>query len=116
MTTNETVRRLLQYWLFIVLLPLATAGSYYFFARFQPKKFKSETTLYTGITSGYQIKGATSNADRDLEATRNAFDNLMQLVTSREVREEVCLRLLAWQLQEEAGVGAQPLATQGLAP
>jgi uncharacterized protein involved in exopolysaccharide biosynthesis len=111
MTTNETVRRLLQYWLFIVLLPLATAGSYYFFARFQPKKFKSETTLYTGITSGYQIKGATSNADRDLEATRNAFDNLMQLVTSREVREEVCLRLLAWQLQEEAAhPGGRPAA------
>lgn len=102
MTPNELVRRLLQYWLFILLLPLVAAGSYYVFSRFQPKKFKSETTLYTGITSGYQIKGATSHSDRDLEATRNAFDNLIQLITSREVREEACLRLLAWQLEQEA--------------
>ncbi|RZJ86071.1 MAG: hypothetical protein EOO60_13935, partial [Hymenobacter sp.] len=71
MTTKELVRRLLQYWHFLLLLPLATAGSVYFFAQFQAEKYKSETTFYTGITS-------------------------------REVYEEVCLRLLAWQLLDEA--------------
>lgn len=101
MITTELVRRLLQHWLFFVLLPVSTAGSVYFFSRFQPKQYKSETTLYTGITSGYKLRGVGSNSNRDFEATRNAFDNLITLITSREVREEVCLRLLAWQLQEE---------------
>ena len=98
----ELVRRLLQHWLFVVLLPIATAGSVYFFSQFQPKKYTSETTLYTGITTGYKLVGAGASGSRDFEATRNAFDNLMALITSREVREEVGLRLLAWQLQEEA--------------
>lgn len=99
------MRRLLQHWLFIVLLPVATAGAIYFFSQFQPKLYQSETTLYTGITSGYQILGATKTNlnNRDFEATRNAFDNLIGLITSREISEEVCLRLLAWQLMAEAG-------------
>jgi uncharacterized protein involved in exopolysaccharide biosynthesis len=110
MTTRELVRRLLQHWLFILLLPVATAGSVYFFSRFQPKIYQSETTLYTGITTGYKIVGAADPSGRDLEATRNAFDNLIGLITSREVSEEVCLRLLAWQFLNEAQTPVVPSA------
>ena len=112
MTTKELVRRLLQHWVFLVLLPLTTAAAVYFFSQFQAKSYQSETTLYTGITSGYRIAGAATTSNRDYEATLNAFDNLISLISSRDVREEVCLRLLAWQLMEEAhGPVAQPVSS-----
>ncbi len=111
MTANELVRRLLQYWLYLLLLPLTMAASVYFFARFQSKKYTSETVLYTGITSGYQIVGDNNRSSHDLDATNTAFSNLISLVGSREVREEACLRLLAWQLLAEANRPAAYLPT-----
>jgi uncharacterized protein involved in exopolysaccharide biosynthesis len=102
MNAQELVRRLLRHWPLLVLVPLTTAASIFFFSRFQDKKYESDTVLYTGIASGYKIEGGNNDSGQGWQATATAFDNLLSLINSRDTREEVALRLLAWRLQEEA--------------
>jgi uncharacterized protein involved in exopolysaccharide biosynthesis len=102
MNAQELVRRLLRHWPLLVLVPLTTAASIFFFSRFQDKKYESDTVLYTGIASGFKIEGGNNESGQGWQATATAFDNLLSLINSRDTREEVALRLLAWRLQEEA--------------
>jgi uncharacterized protein involved in exopolysaccharide biosynthesis len=46
MNAQELVRRLLRHWPLLVLVPLTTAASIFFFSRFQDKKYESDTVLY----------------------------------------------------------------------
>lgn len=57
--------------------------------------YSSETTLYTGIASG-----STVEMDKSLSffATNTAFDNLINVINSRETQQEVAVRLLAQHL------------------
>ncbi|RZL11567.1 MAG: hypothetical protein EOO62_12260, partial [Hymenobacter sp.] len=110
MNLQELVRRLLRHWPLLVLIPLVTAASIFFFARFQDKKYESDTVLYTGIASGYKIEGGNNDSGQGWQATATAFDNLLSLINSRDTREEVALRLLAWHLQDEASHPAAPTA------
>ena len=108
MTIQELVRRLLRHWPLLVLIPLATAASIFFFSRFQDKKYESDTVLYTGIASGYKIEGGNNDSGQGWQATTTAFDNLLSLINSRDTREEVAQRLLAWHLQDEASTPPAP--------
>jgi len=110
MNAQELVRRLLRHWPLLVLVPLTTAASIFFFSRFQDKKYESDTVLYTGIASGYKIEGGNNDSGQGWQATATAFDNLLSLINSRDTREEVALRLLAWRLQAEAAGPAAPPA------
>jgi uncharacterized protein involved in exopolysaccharide biosynthesis len=110
MNAQELVRRLLRHWPLLVLIPLTTAASIFFFSRFQDKKYESDTVLYTGIASGYKIEGGNNDSGQGWQATATAFDNLLSLINSRDTREEVALRLLAWRLQEEAAGPPAPAA------
>jgi LysM repeat protein len=60
--------------------------------------YSSETTLYTGIASG-----STVEMDKSLSffATNTAFDNLINVINSRETQQEVAIRLLAQHLMLE---------------
>ncbi|RZK27332.1 MAG: hypothetical protein EOO63_13705, partial [Hymenobacter sp.] len=113
MNVQELVRRLLRHWPLLLLVPLVTVTSIYFFSRSQDKKYESDTVLYTGIASGYKIEGGNNGSGEGWQATTTAFDNLLSLINSRDTREEVALRLVAWQLQQEAthpAKAAAPLA------
>ncbi|MCC3155130.1 hypothetical protein Q3A66_18930 [Hymenobacter sp. BT770] len=90
-----------RHWLLLLLVPVTTAGSIYFFSRFQDRKYKSDTVIYTGIASGYKIEGGNNDAGGNWNATSTAFDNLLTLVNSRDTRQEVSLRLLAWRLMQD---------------
>ena len=57
-------------------------------------KYESETTLYTGLASGSSVE--TKNFS--LFETNNAFDNLLNLIKSREVASETSIRLLVQHL------------------
>lgn len=111
MNVQELLRQLARYWLLLLVVPLATAGSIYFFSRFQEKKYESDTVLYTGIASGYKIGGGNNDSGQGWQATATAFDNLLSLINSRDTRQEVALRLLAWQLQADASAPAARAAT-----
>ncbi|MFB9865128.1 hypothetical protein EFA69_00685 [Rufibacter immobilis] len=81
-------------WLLLITIPLTTAASIYFFTRNQDQKYVSDTVLYTGITSGYKIDGGNNKAG-GWNTDEIAFGNLMSLINSRKMKEEVGLRLLA---------------------
>ena len=106
MTVKELVRRLLRHWPLLLLIPVTTAASIYFFSRFQDKKYKSDTVIYTGIASGYKIEGGNNGNGGGWNSTATAFDNLISLIGARDTREEVCLRLIAWRLMAEGSAPA----------
>ena len=100
MSLTEVFRLLARKWVLLLLVPLVLSVSTYFFARNLPSVYSSDTTIYTGIASGYTLTG---NANADYNTTNNAFDNLINLITARSTKEEVIYQLLAynlWQVQQ----------------
>ncbi len=80
--------------IWVVLIPIICAFVVFHLTKNEKKQYTSNTTLYTGIASGYSI---TSTEDQRIDyfAINNAFDNLLASAKSRETLEEVVLRLLA---------------------
>ena len=95
MSLSEIFRLLARKWALLLLVPLVLGASTYFFARNLPIAYSSDTTVYTGIASGYSLTG---DASADYNATNNAFDNLVNLITARSTKQEVVCRLLAQDL------------------
>jgi uncharacterized protein involved in exopolysaccharide biosynthesis len=58
-------------------------------------EFSSQTVLYTGLASGSSIE---MDKTFNYQATNTAFDNLINIILSRETQEEVAIRLLAQHL------------------
>jgi uncharacterized protein involved in exopolysaccharide biosynthesis len=64
----------------------------HYLTRNEIKVYTSETTIYTGIASGYSLNG---NNKTDFFMASNAFDNLISLLNSRETKQEVAIDLLS---------------------
>jgi len=111
MSLIEGLRLLARRWLLLLLVPLVLSASTYYFGRHLPRTYASDTTIYTGIASGYSLTG---NAEADYAKTANAFDNLINLITARSTKEEVVYRLLAAHLwdtgQRPSRLGTGPYA------
>ncbi len=88
------IRLLLRKLLWVLLVPIICAGAVYYFTRNMPKDYVSNTTLYTGVASGYSITG-DDDQRIDYFAVNNAFDNLLATAKSRETIEQVAMHLLA---------------------
>lgn len=80
--------------LLIILVPLLLASLVFFLTRKQPKKYLSETTIYTGITSGYSVQ----QEKFDLFVSNATYDNLINLIRARQTLEEVSICLLVQHL------------------
>jgi succinoglycan biosynthesis transport protein ExoP len=74
--------------IFLALLVLALTNKPHF-------EFSSQTLLYTGLASGSSIE---MDKTFNYQATNTAFDNLINIILSRETQEEVAIRLLAQHL------------------
>jgi polysaccharide biosynthesis transport protein len=61
--------------------------------------YTSETTLYTGIASG---SGIEMDKAANYFVANTAFDNLINIIKSRETKQEVALRLLSQHLMLDA--------------
>jgi uncharacterized protein involved in exopolysaccharide biosynthesis len=79
----------------LILIPVLMAALVVFMTRNPDFRFASETKLYTGITTGSSIE-----MDKTLNyfATSTAFDNLINVIKSRNTQQEVAIRLLAQHL------------------
>ena len=79
----------------LILTPILLACLVIFFTKTPSYSYSSETTLYTGIASGSSVE-----MDKSLSffATNTAFDNLINVIKSRETQQEVAIRLLAQHL------------------
>jgi len=58
------------------------AALVYLFTKNQPDTYSSNTTIYTGIATGYDIESG-ANARFDLFANNAQFDNLINIIKSR---------------------------------
>jgi len=90
--------RLLFKNVFLILgVAFAMAVLVYLFTRGQSKTYTTSTTIYTGIATGYDIESG-ANARFDLLANNAQFDNLINIIKSRETQEKTAIRLMAQHL------------------
>lgn len=87
----------------LIIVPLLMAVVVYLFTRNKPKSYESEAIIYTGITTGYSIE-STSQKPTDYFSVSAQFDNLLNLLKSRQTIVETSLRLLAQDLSLEQPV------------
>lgn len=81
-------------------VPLLLSVVVYYFVRNQEKVYQSEAIIYTGITTGYSIE-STVQRSTDFFSTSAQFDNMINLLKSRQTVVETSLRLLAQDLSLE---------------
>ncbi len=95
MSIIEILRLLRKHMVLLIITPLLMAMLVLYFTRKPTYVYTSETTLYTGIASGSSVE-----MDKSLSffATNTAFDNLINVIKSRETQHEVAIRLLAQHL------------------
>jgi polysaccharide biosynthesis transport protein len=95
MKVIDLVRLFRKHLILLLLTPVLLASLVIFLTRKPDFKFASETKLYTGIATGSGVE-----LDKTLSyfATNTAFDNLINIIKSRETQQEVAIRLLAQHL------------------
>ena len=86
--------------LLLIAIPLIFGGVTYYFTRGQEKVFQSEAVIYTGIATGYSIE-STSQRSNDYFTTGAQFDNMINLLKSRQTLIETSLQLLTQDLSLE---------------
>lgn len=78
----------------LLSLPLVAALVVFALMSRNPKMYKSSSTIYTGIVSGYDVLAAESTT-RDWMSVNNAVDNLISVITAESTLSNVSMRLLA---------------------
>lgn len=86
--------------LLLIAIPLLLAIVVFYFTRNQDQVFESEAIIYTGITTGYSIE-STAQRPTDFFSTSAQFDNLINLINSRQTIVEAAIMLLAQGLSLE---------------
>jgi uncharacterized protein involved in exopolysaccharide biosynthesis len=86
--------------LLLIVVPILLAILTFYFTRNQAKVYQSEAVIYTGITTGFSIE-STSQRPVDFFSTSAQFDNMINLLKSRQTIIETSLRLLAQDLSLE---------------
>jgi len=76
-----------------VLCSLVLAITVFLMTKSAPEIYESETEIFTGIASGFNVE-SIEKASLDFFATSNAYDNLINVIKSRQTLEEVGERLL----------------------
>lgn len=99
---------------FIIIAPLFPAIIVFLLTMNDTKEYKSGTLIFTGLASTTDALGGGS--DRiDNYAVNNSFDNLLNLISSREILERTGLKLLAihlLQTEPKQGVIGEDLFKQ----
>jgi len=78
--------------LLLISVPVILASVVIYLTRNPTLEYESSTIIYTGIASGYNLE---QNNKFDLFGSRNAFDNLINVIKSRETISETAIRLFA---------------------
>lgn len=91
----EFIRLILKHLRLLIIVPLLLALLVILLTLKPNYEFSSQTLLYTGLASGSSIE---MDKAFNYQATNTAFDNLINIILSRETQEEVAIRLLAQHL------------------
>ncbi|GAB3947713.1 hypothetical protein GCM10028805_20470 [Spirosoma harenae] len=92
MTVEIFLRLLKQHILWFILIPGIVAGTTFYVTRDQPKSYKSQATLYTGLVSRYSLLSDRLSSYTDRSAS--AVDNILTTLNSRETLIQVGVSLL----------------------
>ena len=95
MNIIDFIRILRKHIVLLVVTPLLLAAMVTYLTRKPDLKFSSETTLYTGIATGSSV-----DLDKSISSmvSNTSFDNLLNIIKSRETQQEVAIRLLTQHL------------------
>ena len=77
---------------YLIILPLIALVVAWFMTRNMPRVYDTNTTIYTGMITGYNIEGGTGAAGGN---TQTNMANLILIVTTDATIHEVSLRLFA---------------------
>ena len=94
-TIQFIIKSLAKRWIPLVLVPLVSAVVVFVIMSGKPKIYKSSTTIYTGIVSGYDVLASESSGSRDWMSVNNAIDNLISVIMAESTLSNVSMRLLA---------------------
>lgn len=98
--------------LLLIAIPLLLAIVVFYFTRNQDKVYESEAVIYTGITTGYSIE-STAQHPTDFFSVSAQYDNLINLINSRQTIVETAIMLLAQDLSLEE-YNAQYISNENL--
>lgn len=77
---------------YLVILPLIALVVAWFMTRHMERIYDTNTTIYTGMITGYNLEGGTGSAGGNSQTN---ITNLMLIITTDNTIHEVSLRLLA---------------------
>ena len=77
---------------YLIILPLIALIVAWFSTRNMPRVYDANTTIYTGMITGYNLEGGTGAAGGQSQVN---ITNLMLLMTTDVTIHEVSLRLFA---------------------
>ncbi len=92
------LRIILRHWKVLFLTPLVAALVVFLLLGRSPKQYKSSMQLYTGFGSGTSLMSTGARERYDYYAVNNAFDNLINTISSDAVLQKVALSLFAQSL------------------
>lgn len=85
-----------QYFLVIITVPIFMAGLVYYLTMGEQKTYSSSSSIYTGIASGFTVDMRQGVGDRFM--IQSVFENVLTIMESKKVKEEVALKLIAQHL------------------
>ena len=88
----DIIRLLRKHVILLLLIPAILGAAVAFLTK---DIYSSQTTLYTGMTSGTNVQ---LDQSFNVFTTNAAFDNMITVIQSRETSQEVAIRLLAQHL------------------
>jgi len=91
----DFIKLIIKHKVVLIVIPLIFGMLSIIFTSNPKRSYYSQTILYTGIASGSSIQ---MDKTFNYLATNNAFDNLINIIKSRETKEEVAIRLLSQHL------------------
>ena len=77
---------------YLIILPMIALVVAWFLTRNMPRVYDTNTTIYTGMITGYNIEGGTGIAGGNAQTN---LQNLMLIITTDNTIHEVSLRLFA---------------------
>jgi len=95
MKVLDFIRLIRKHLVLLIVSPVLLAIMVVLLTHNPDYKFASETTLYTGIATGSSVE---MDKSFNYFATNTAFDNLINIVKSRNTQQEVAIRLLSQHL------------------
>lgn len=83
----------IRYWL--IILPVMTTLIAVYLTMNLPRVYEVNTTIYTGVASGFTIESGIETSRIDWNSVNNGMDNLISIIKSKATLREVSIRLYA---------------------